>query len=155
MHLNAVRVGSAFLGRISFKNKIGLKPIAHFETNISEIKKLPKNFYVSYSNAYKTKRDTKVAIIPAGYMDGINVESGTDMFRQLDKLRYIVRATKNFFKKQALYVKIGDKNCRILGKIGTYHVIADITGIEAKIGDKAIFNVNPKFINPEIRREYI
>ncbi len=155
MHLNAVRVGSAFLGRISFKNKFGLKPIAHFETNISEIKQLPKDFYVSYSNAYKTKGETKIAIIPTGYMDGINVDSGTDMFRQLDKLRYIVRATKNFFKKQALYVKIGDKNCRILGKIGTYHVIADITGIEAKIGDKAIFNVNPKFINPEIRREYI
>lgn len=154
MHLNAVRIGSAFLGRIPLKNKFGLKPIANFETNITEIKKLPKNFYVSYSNAYKTKKETKIAIIPTGYMDGINIDNGTDMFRQIDKLRYIVRATKNFFKKQALYVRIGNKNCRILGKIGTYHIIADITNVDAQIGDKAIFNINPKFINPEIRREY-
>lgn len=154
MHLNAVRIGSAFLGRLSFQNKIGLKKIAHFETKISEIKYLPKDFYVSYSNAYKTKKETKVAVISTGYMDGINIDNGIDMFRKVDKLRYIVRATKNFFKKQALYVKIGNKNCKILGKVGTYHVIADITDVDAKIGDKVIFNVNPKFINPEIRREY-
>lgn len=154
MHLNAVRVGSAFLGRLSFKNSIGLKKIAQLESNVCEIKELPKGFNVGYSNTYETKKATKVAIVPAGYMNGINVTSGRDMFRTVDKLRYIVRDVKDFFKKQAIYVKINGQNCKVLGRVGTYHLTCDVTGKEVKIGDKAIIEVNTKFVNSSVRREY-
>ena len=41
---------------------------------------------------YKTKKNTNVAIIPCGYMNGLNLTTGRDMFRTIDKLRYIVKA---------------------------------------------------------------
>lgn len=154
MHLDAVRVGSAFLGRLSFENNIGLKKIGYLESQVSEIKKLPKGFNIGYSNTYQTKKDALVAIIPCGYMDGINMSNNRDMFRTIDKLRYIVRDIKDFFKKQSLFVKIADKNCKILGRIGTYHVTCDISEKNVSIGDKAIFEINPKFIDSNIRREY-
>ena len=154
MHLNAVRVGSAFLGRIAFKNNLGLKRIAHLEAEVSEIKELPKGFNIGYSNTYTTNRKTKVALIPTGYMDGINLETGRDMFRWVDKLRYIVRDIKDFLKNQNMYVKIGDNTCKVLGRIGTYHVVCDITGKDVKVGEKAIFQINPKYVDSSIRREY-
>ena len=154
MHLNAVRVGSAFLGKLPFPNNLGLKKIGSMESKVTEIKELPKGFNVGYSNTYTTKKDTKVAIIPCGYMNGINVTSDRDMFRPIDKLRYIVRDIKDFFKKQAKYVTINNQNCRILGRIGTYHVTCDITGKDVKIGDTAIFSVNTKFVDSSIEREY-
>ena len=154
MHLNAVRVGSAFLGRLSCKENIGLKRIGTYECNISEIKTIGKGEFVGYSNTYKTKKETKIAVIPTGYIDGINVRIGEDMFRNIDKIRNVVRAIKNLFKRQALYVKINEKNCRILGMIGTYHTIVDITDLNVNIGEKAIFNINPQFIDKEIEREY-
>ena len=155
MHLNAVRVGSAFLGRLAFPNSLGLKKIGYLKANISEIKMLPKGYNIGYSNTYTTKKDTKVAIIPAGYMDGINITTDRDMFRPIDKIRYIVRDIKDALKKQARYVKINNINCKILGRIGTYHVIADITNIDVNIGDEAIFQINPKYVDSGIRREYI
>ena len=154
MHLNAVRIGSAFLGRISCQNTIGLKKIAHLESQVTEMKQLPKGFNIGYSNIYKTPREMKVAIIPCGYMNGIHVKNDKDMFRTVDKMRYLLESIKAFFKKQAMYANINGKDCRILGRIGTYHVVCDIDGKEIKIGDKAIFFVNTKFVDSEIRREY-
>ena len=97
MHLNAARIGSAFLGRILLPNEWGLKKIGVLHTNITEIKTLPRGFNVGYSNTFKTKRDSKVAIIPVGYHDGFNVHNNHDVYRFRDKLRYIYHDAKDFF----------------------------------------------------------
>lgn len=154
MHLNAVRIGSAFLGRLSFQNTIGLKKIAYLEAQVAEIKELPKGFNIGYSNIYTTPRKMKVAIIPCGYMDGINVKNEKDMFRIIDKMRYLLESIKAFFKKQVMYAKINDSNCKILGRIGSYHVVCDIGEKDIKVGDTAIFSVNTKFVDSNVRREY-
>lgn len=152
MHLNAVRVGSGFTGKISFKNAMGLRKIGYLKANIAEIRELPKDFNVGYSNVYTTKQNTKVAIIPCGYADGFNVQTGKDMFRLIDKIRYVVGDLKNIFRKQQLFVNINGKKCPILGRIGTYHITVDITGKDVKINDEAIFNANIKHVDSSIKR---
>ena len=154
MHLNAVRIGSAFTGRISFTNTMGLKKIGYLKSNVAEIKELPTGFNVGYSNTYTTKKNTKVAIIPCGYMNGVNMNSGKDMFRFIDKLRYLSNDFKSLFKKQKLYVTINNQKCEILGRVGTYHVTVDITGKNVKIGDEVIFNSSIKYVDSSVRREW-
>ena len=154
MHLNAVRVGSAFVGKLAFQNNIGLKKVAKLESQVAEIKEVPKGFNIGYSNAYKTKKKTKVAIIPCGYINGVDVQVGRDMFRPVDKFRYIVRDIKDAFKKQNHIVTINGQKCEILGRIGTFHVTVDITGKDIKIGDKATFEVNTTLVNSNVERIY-
>ena len=77
------------------------------------------------------------------------------MFQKKDKLRNILSMVKRFLKKEALYVTISGQKCKILGRVGTFHVTADITGKDIKIGDKVEFEVKPIFVNPNIRREYV
>lgn len=159
MRLNAVRIGSALLGRISIPNIYGLKKIAYLKSNVAEIKELQKGYNIGYSNAFTTKNKTKVAIIPCGYADGFNVREQRDMFRKRDKLRYIVRDIKDSFKDKSLYVEIKTNSkeytkCKVLGRVGMYHITVDITEKDVKIGDEVKLNVSPIFIQNTIRREY-
>ena len=76
------------------------------------------------------------------------------MFRWLDKLRYIVRDFKNFFKKEDIFVEINGKKCKVLGRLGMYHITVDITGKDIKINDEVKMQVNPMYVDSKIRREY-
>ncbi len=153
-HLDAVRIGSAFLGRIIVPNKIGLRKIGYLKTNIYEIKELEKGNNIGYSNSFKTKKLTKIAILPCGYSDGVNVKVDKDMFRLIDKIRYIVHETKGLFQNQYLYVKINEKKCKILGRVGMCHIAVDITGKDIKLTDVAQIPINPIYVNSNIERIY-
>lgn len=87
-------------------------------------------------------------------MSGYNVKAEDDLFRFVDKLRFLKNDMKKIFKKEALYVKIDDEKYKVLGRVGAYHIIIDITNKQVKIGDKVVLEVNPKFVDSNIRREY-
>ena len=155
MHLNGARIGSAFLGRVDATNNVGLKRIGKLKTNITEIKTVPKGYNIGYLNSYKTKRETKIAIIQVGYMDGYNIALKTDMFRFVDKLRGLSHSIKSFFRKTCLKVTINDKKYNIIGKVGMYHITIDITNSDIKINDLVYLDVNPLHVDSKIRREYV
>lgn len=155
MRLNAARIGSAFLGRILVENNVGLKKIATLQSNVTEIKLLPKGYYIGYSRTFKTKKQTKVAIIPCGYKDGFNLQAGNDMFRKIDSMRDMYGAFKRFIKNDRIEVYINSKKCKVLGQIGMYHAVIDIENASVNVGDEVLINVKPIYVDSKIRREYI
>jgi len=154
MHLDAVRVGSALLGRLSIPNTWGFKKVGYLKSNVAEIKTLPVGYNIGYSNSYTTKKETKIAIIPCGYADGFNIIVDRDMFRPIDKLRYVVRDAKDAFKNKKIYVTINGEKCEVLGRLGMFHVSVDITGKNIKINDEVHFNVSPMFVDSRLERVY-
>lgn len=155
MRLNAARIGSAFLGRVDVQKNIGLKKIGEMQSRVTEINVLPKDFNIGYLNTYKTKKETKVAIVPIGHKDGYNITIKEDMLRTVDKLRNLKHQLVNLLKKQTLKIIINDKEYEILGKVGMYHVTVDITGCDVKVGDIAKIQVNPVYVDSKTRREYV
>lgn len=133
MRLNAARIGSAFLGRVDVQENIGLKKIGELQSQVTEVNVLPKNFNVGYLNTYKTKNETKVAIVPVGHKDGYNITIKEDMLRTVDKLRNLKHGLTGLLKKQTLKITINDKEYDIIGKVGMYHVTVNITGSEVKV----------------------
>ena len=155
MYLNAVRCGSAFLGRLPVKNALGLQKIAYLESCICEKKTLPKGHNIGYANTYRTNRETTVAVVPVGYKDGFGVQKSNDAYRFLDILRYIYSDVMAFVRDNSTYVQVNGKRCRLLGRISMFNVIVDITDVEAEVGTAVRLECNPILIDSAIAREYI
>lgn len=153
MKLNAVRIGSAFQGRTLVK-ELALKRIGTLKTNIEEIKIVPKGYNISYSNSYKTKRETQIAIIPVGYKDGLFMKKSRDSFSFKDNIISTLIEFKKIFKDNSIKVEINNKEYKIIGRVGMYHSIVDITGADIKVGDEVLINLPPLYISDNIKREY-
>lgn len=155
MHLNAVRVGSAFLGRLQIENKYNLRKIGKLYTNICEIKSVRKGDTIGYSCSEKIKKNSRIAIAQIGYIDGLNSGKYNDTFKIIDKIRILKNAFFDIFKDKHIYYKINGSKCRVLGKIGMNHIVLDIKGKDVKINDEIEIDISPLNVNTNIRREYI
>lgn len=99
-----------------YKNKIKLKPILSWKTKIAQIKILPKGNTVGYGLTYKTKKETRIAIIPQGYADGLDR-------RLSNKGEVLIRGSR----------------CKILGRIMMNMFVVDVSNLaQVKIEDEVV-----------------
>ncbi len=83
-----VRPGLALYGASPFEDKtaaeLGLQPVMSLETSVIATRKVKKNETVGYGGAWTAAHDSTIAIIAAGYGDGItrNLAGGTPDARQ-------------------------------------------------------------------------
>lgn len=79
-HFNFVRPGFALYGgypsnsiqKYCAEKNLILEPALSFKTKIASIKTLPVGSFISYGCSYRTATETKIAILPIGYNDGLN-----------------------------------------------------------------------------------
>lgn len=141
MHCDAVRLGSALLGRMPFKTE--LQPIGYVQTQIEILRTLPTGHTTGYGALWRAKRDTPVAILPVGWYHGFNVSCKPDMSRAADCLRSGLSAVKQLLHRRRVTVEINGKRCPVVGAIGMLHVAVDVSGVPCKLGDPAIMQINP------------
>ena len=155
MRLNAVRLGSFFQGRTLIKIPELIK-IGTFKSEVEEIKTVPKGYNISYGNMYKVKKQTKIAIIPVGYMDGLNMKKDRDIFSFKENCLSVGIEIKKFFKDNRIKVEINNMKYNVIGRIGMYHCVVDISNADnISVGDEVILNIAPMNVNSMIRREYL
>ena len=98
---------SEYLQKKFEKEKFYLKPVLSWKTKIAQIKILPKGNTVGYGLTYKTTKETKVALVPQGYADGLS------------------RALSN--KGEVL---IHGMRCKILGRVMMNMFVVDVSHIK-------------------------
>ena len=152
----AVRVGSAIYGTKPNLHKYGDLPIARLESDIAEIRWLPKGQSIGYSRAFVTRKPMKIAVVPLGYGDGYSVSKKDDIFTLRSKLGRAFRASLAVFKREGIYLTVNGKKAKSLGHVGMNHMVLDVTDIECSIGDTVVFNnASPLYVIPSIKRAYI
>ncbi|MGD9972412.1 MAG: alanine racemase [Desulfatirhabdiaceae bacterium] len=75
-HLDMVRPGIALYGcylpTLPFPEGMSFRPALALKTRIIQIKKVSKDFPVSYGHTWRTSATTRIATVSAGYADGLN-----------------------------------------------------------------------------------
>ena len=152
MYLNAVRIGSAFSGRLQISNTTGLQKVGFLESRICEIKELKKGDKVGYSGTCKLNKDSKIAIVEAGYSDGVGVTGPKDSVRLIDKLRALKKDLIALTKDGTRYVEIKEKKYPILGRIGMKNFMIDISNSDIQIGEKVKIDISLVLANQKVER---
>ena len=117
---NAVRVGLLQFGILphpqSLLSQVRTEPVFSFHTRVGIVKSLPGGTTVSYGRTHTLARDSRVAILCAGYADGLP------------------RASSN--RAQVL---IHGRRCPVLGRVTMDQTVVDVTDLEGvACGDDAV-----------------
>jgi len=98
------------------KNRITLKPVMTWKTHVAQVKTLPAGHSIGYGLTYFTPKETKVAVIPQGYFDGID---------------------RGLSNKGEVLIK--GKRCRILGRIAMNMYVVNVSHVkDIKIEDEVV-----------------
>jgi len=113
---NIARAGLALFGLDPAGKDKNLKPVLDLKTHISQIKQLKKGEGVGYDFSFKAKKRMKIASLPIGYYDGVDL--------RLSSLGV---------------VKIGEKYCPIVGRVSMNITIIDVSRINnVKVGQEVV-----------------
>lgn len=119
-YFDMVRPGIMLYGGLpspGFKPPLELKPVMDFSGRIIQIREMPGNTPLSYGRRYYTDGKKKIAIVSAGYGDGIP--------RGLTNKGYVI---------------IRGKKVKMVGTVCMNLILCDITGVkDAAPGDEAVF----------------
>ena len=155
-HFDAVRIGSALLGRILDKRGLALKEVGCLESEILSIKELPAGHNLGYGQVYITKRKTLCAVIPAGITDGVGIEKADVSFGFKQKVFAVLKKVKRFNVPENINVEINGKRYPVIGRVGLTDMFADITGsADIKIGDTVRIPVNPILLDSSVEKEIV
>ena len=153
--LDAVRIGSAFTGRILGENAGKLKRVGYLEAQVIDMTTFPTGWKVGYNGTYTTKRPTRIAVIPVGHTDGWGMAPRFDIFSFSDAVLTGLRGVRDYLAKQSATVEISGKKYPVIGQIGLSHTAVDVTGSQVKPGDIAKLDFSPLYVNPNMQREYV
>jgi len=151
---NLTRIGVALYGLwpSSQRNEsINLQPVLSWRAKISEIRFLPKGSSISYGCTHKLSRDSKLAVVPIGYYDGIFRLSSNKSFAILrgKKIPQIGRVTMNMMVFDVTDVQGAkvDDVVTIIGKDGEEEITADNWAAWAQtINYEVVTRLNPALI---------
>jgi len=89
-------------------------------------------------------------------MDGLNKGKLRDCFTLKENILSVGIEIKKFFKDNSLKATINGKQYKIIGQLGTYHCILDITKSEGiGVGNEVYLDISPLQVNENITREYV
>lgn len=152
--MDAVRIGSALIGRLPIATNLPLKCAERLEAEVLSVRTLPAGSNIGYGSVYKLKKETTVAVVGLGSADGLYQSERRDLFRLMDIARYVFHDLKLLLKQPAVFGTVEGKIAKMIGRPATTHSFFDVTGLEICAGQRMIVPLSPLQINGTVERIY-
>lgn len=143
LHMDGVRIGSAWLGRMADSCKSDLRRIGRCESQVVELHHLAPGCSTGYGSTWTAVRPTTLAILPVGWYHGFGTQRShpPHSFRScLSEGRTLLRT---YLRHSGPTVELNGQQCPIRGRIGMYHTAVDVTSLSCHVGDTAYLDLNP------------
>lgn len=141
--LDAVRPGSALMGRCRRIKGDGLQRVGYGEAGLEALRWLPKGYVIDGESTVTLRRPTRIAVLPVGYRNGFGVSRIRD--------GSLWAALRRWWKSGRVSVRIGGQKARVIGRIGAWETLVDVTDLKCSSGDKVHFDLDPMFARGMIR----
>ena len=149
-----VRPGTILYGQYPSKyvpRTLDLKDTWRLKARISFIKTVPAGWDIGYGSEYRTNRDSRIAVIPLGWADGLTLIPESVARRSAIKL-----AMTRYLHRPAMWIKIRDWRAPVVGRIAMQMCSIDVTDIpEVNVGDEVLIPSRRVTTNPLIPRVYV
>ncbi len=129
--MDAVRVGTAFSGRVAGNAAQGLARVGYIEAGVEEVGWFPKGHRVGDR---VLKKPARLAVVSVGYYHGFNIvrhEQGQSVWDMIRSWR----------KRPS--VKLNGTRLKIVGEVGMMHTVLDVTDVQCRVGDMVTMDVDP------------
>ncbi|MGI6551208.1 MAG: alanine racemase [Syntrophomonadales bacterium] len=161
MHLDVVRIGTILYGQFpAGKNipDVSLKECYHFKARITAIRHFNKGSYLGYYRTYRLPKDSRVAVIPVGLVDGFGVEAMPKPSGWIDLLKMGVKLAASFLNlnRTTLAAVIKKQRIYIRGKTFMQFCLAEVpSGLEIQAGDVLELPVKRTLASLAVPRFYL
>lgn len=131
--LDAVRIGSALVGRLLVPSPVMLEPVQVCRARVVDLKYLQPGDTTGYGSYCVMKHSAKAAVVSLGREDGFGMNTLPDRLRLRDLAAYFRRLLKAW--RNPPCVDFHGHKLPVLGRIGNQYTLFDATGVEIHPGD--------------------
>lgn len=139
-HLDAVRIGSALVGKLPAVTPVKLESVSSFNAQVVDMKQLQPGDTIGYGSCCKVCKHTKAAIVALGRADGFGTVAWADRLH-LKNLAHSLRSFLRGWLFPPCVVCNGEK-LPVLGRVGNQYTLFDATGTQVKPGDTVQWDGN-------------
>ncbi len=153
MQLDAVRIGSALLGRLPCRVPAALERIGQLRARVISIHDMPAGSRPGYAGVQRLGKRTPVAVINAGWQEGLGLERK----REIYQCRHLFSQMKKILMQMnhRCYATWNGRRLPVIGWGGMTFTLLDASDCDLTVGDWVTMEVNPLMVPREVRREYI
>ena len=159
MQMNAVRSGTLLAGQypVGVQGEMQLRDPFKFKCRVISLTTHKKGSTLGYYRTYRLKMDAQIAVIPAGYVQGLALEVGNQPAGLVDLLKIVLKTILAYMgvRRFSKTVLMGGKSYPVRGKVFMQMAIVEIPfGEPIAVGNEVEVPVRKTLVAESVPRFY-